>query len=198
MNILFIKHGEDIDDIEDRLGGWNDASLSPKGIEEAKIKLPIIKQIGIQFQTIIKSPFKRTLETAQVLAEELDLPIIEEEYLKEVNAYGIFTGMLKSEVYRKYPEFKSDKYKGPDGLQYIEGAETWEGFRSRTEKIPEKLKSITDQNAIVVTHGGIMRRILDLLNRKPIGSINWTNCYILIELTGEGIKYISSSEIEFS
>jgi broad specificity phosphatase PhoE len=33
MKIYFIRHGEAMDDVENRYGGWADFPLSPKGVE---------------------------------------------------------------------------------------------------------------------------------------------------------------------
>lgn len=59
----------------------------------------------LQFaQKIVSSKSNRAKETASIIAEQLQLPIIEDSTINEV-AVGILTGMSKKEANRIYPSY---------------------------------------------------------------------------------------------
>lgn len=66
--LIFVRHAEKMND------GTNDPSLSEKGIERAE-KLAELLKTQYDVQAIYSTPYKRTLETAQPLSNELKLTI---------------------------------------------------------------------------------------------------------------------------
>ena len=48
MKIYFVRHGEAVDDLEDKYGGWYDAELAPNGFESAKITGEKLKSKNIK------------------------------------------------------------------------------------------------------------------------------------------------------
>ena len=92
MHILFIRHGESIDDIEDRYGGFADFDLTEKGRNQVSACTKKILDLDEKFEIILSSPLKRAHESAKIIATEFNLEIEIFEYLKERNLNGVLTG----------------------------------------------------------------------------------------------------------
>ena len=104
MKILFVRHGESVDDIEDRYGGWEDFELTNKGEEQIKVSAEKIKSLDEGFEIILTSPLKRAAKAAEIISEVLGLKIEIFEFLKERNLNGVLSGMKRNDAKLKYPE----------------------------------------------------------------------------------------------
>lgn len=103
MKVFFIRHGEALDDIEDRYGGWYDPDLSPAGYEGAVGVGKKLKEMNTGAKLILSSPLKRAVQTASKISEVLKIPVEIFVYLKERNTYGLLCGENKDEAKQKYP-----------------------------------------------------------------------------------------------
>ena len=101
MWLYCVRHGESVHNAEGRIQGQLDVPLSDFGrrqgeaIAEALAALPI--------DAIYASPLLRALETAQIVARRLRLPIRTDDRLKEINV-GVFQDRLRAEVAQLYPD----------------------------------------------------------------------------------------------
>ena len=103
MKVLFVRHGESVDDIEKRYGGWADYPLTPRGKAQIRNKITAIKSINGQFEAIFASPLKKAQVSAKILSNNLRIPFQTLEYVKERNTYGLLSGMKKVDAVKKYP-----------------------------------------------------------------------------------------------
>ncbi len=149
MKILFMRHGESQDDLENRYGGWGDFPLTAKGTEQIKSRLSSIKELMIPFEKIYSSPLKRAESSARILSEAFHLPLEILEYIKEQNSYGILTGMEKTEAKSKYP----DQVELLDSNKFVDGSERSEDLTKRVKRAINIIKKTGHENLIVVTHG---------------------------------------------
>ena len=102
--IYLVRHGEALDDIEDRYGGWSDDPLTEKGRETAEQLAGKIIRLSPKPTKIYSSPFKRAFETAEIIGDKLGLKPVSVGNLKERNRYGILTSMTKTEAKTAYPQ----------------------------------------------------------------------------------------------
>ena len=109
MKILFVRHGESVDDIEDRYGGWADYDLTEKGKRQCAESVVKIYSLDEKFEVVLSSPLKRASQAAEIIANSLGIEVEIFEYLKERNLNGILTGMIRSEAKKKYPDLKTRK-----------------------------------------------------------------------------------------
>ncbi len=93
MKILFVRHGESVDDIEDRYGGWADFDLTEKGMVQITKAVKKISLLSTDFEIVLTSPLKRAFQTAKIISNQLSLNLEVLEYLKERNLNGILTGL---------------------------------------------------------------------------------------------------------
>lgn len=168
MKVFFIRHGKDDDRYR---GGWSDLDLTPEGKQQAKLLADHLKENNHEYRIgkIISSDLPRAVSTAQFISDELDIPVQTETQLREMNN-GDLAGMPNDEAIERYPGifFRSLKMDEP----YPNG-ESPNEFFARIKKwfdnFVEEYKN-TDENILVVTHGGVINIIYHLVN-----GIEWSN-----------------------
>jgi len=98
MKAYVILHGQTDYDAEGRIIGYSDPELNDTGREQARNAADELKDKGINM--ILSSPQKRTMETAEIIADILGIDSIKiTKGLKLYErAFGDLEGMLMSEV----------------------------------------------------------------------------------------------------
>ena len=95
--IVLMRHGADS---PDRYGGWSPYGLTEEGREQVRKARASLLDKGIE--EIYSSDLPRARETAEIVAEALELPIVFLPRFRERNN-GELAGMLRSEAREKYP-----------------------------------------------------------------------------------------------
>ena len=168
MKVFFIRHGKDDDKYR---GGWSKSDLMPEGKQQAKLLADYLKVNNREYRIrkIISSDLPRAMSTARFISDELDLPVRQEIQLREMNN-GDLAGMRNEEALVRYPGlfFGSLKMDEP----YPNG-ESPDDFFMRIKKwfdeFAAKYKN-TDENVLVVTHGGVINIIYYLVK-----GMEWSN-----------------------
>ena len=104
MKLVLIRHGESAWNLENRVTGWQDVDLSPKGVEEAKAAGKSLKEMGLVFDVAYTSYLKRAIKTLNIVLEEMDelyIPVYKSWRLNERH-YGALQGLNKAETAKKY------------------------------------------------------------------------------------------------
>jgi broad specificity phosphatase PhoE len=152
-NFYFIRHGETDWNFKKRCMGQSDIPLNITGKKQAEHAKRLLCNADIE--TICFSPLVRAKETALILNEILDCPLVEIENLKECQ-WGEQEGKLKGDgsIFNKWKEGDTPF-----------GAESFAKFLQRTvEAINEALNH---PKPLIVAHGGIYWALL-----KSIGQEN--------------------------
>ncbi len=119
MRIFLLRHGESLDDIEDAYGGIADYPLTEAGRQTAQLLATKLTSNGIK--VIYTSPYRRALETAQILAECWEAELSIKEGLRERNSYGVLSGVtLRSSAVDQREAVSVE----PDGLNESRSART--------------------------------------------------------------------------
>lgn len=131
-----------------------DPPLSDDGIVQARKLGNRLKTEGIA--RIYSSPFLRTLETAQQVAECLDLPVeIEQGACEWFNAewFPDYPGMMPAgERYARFPRLQA-----PDrSVVHPVFPESWEDMLERTARCIGTLLAQTRDDILIVGHGASM------------------------------------------
>lgn len=100
MKIFFVRHGKDDETFR---GGWSSHGLVPEGVEQAKQLANYFgeKKEEYGITGIVSSDLPRAKETADILASELDLPVVTDERLREADN-GSLAGMANAEALEKF------------------------------------------------------------------------------------------------
>jgi 2,3-bisphosphoglycerate-dependent phosphoglycerate mutase len=104
--IVFLRHGESVWNKENRFTGWTDVDLSEKGHQEAAHAAQLIKEAGLEFDTVYTSVLKRAIKTMTYVLENTGqewLPVTKAWQLNERH-YGALQGLNKAETAAKFGE----------------------------------------------------------------------------------------------
>lgn len=105
IQIVLVRHGESIWNLENRFTGWTDVELSKNGINEAIDAGRVLKEKGFTFNVAFTSVLKRANKTLDYILKELDLNIpIYYSYKLNERHYGSLQGLNKDETIKKYGE----------------------------------------------------------------------------------------------
>jgi 2,3-bisphosphoglycerate-dependent phosphoglycerate mutase len=102
--LIIVRHGQSVWNLENRFTGEADVDLTPLGREEARSAGK--KLTGIAFSKAFTSVLKRAEETLALILEtsgHSGLPVIRDKALNERN-YGQLQGLNKAETAQKYGE----------------------------------------------------------------------------------------------
>ncbi|MNN92850.1 bifunctional RNase H/acid phosphatase [compost metagenome] len=83
MKIIIVRHGESMGDIEQRYEGKSEFELSLIGHLQAECLSKWLAETQ-SITTIITSPLKRAVQTAEYISNTTKAPIIFEELLSEI------------------------------------------------------------------------------------------------------------------
>jgi probable phosphoglycerate mutase len=151
----FLRHGQTDWNKEHRIMGQTDIPLNQTGIDQAQKAAQLLKDKN--FKTIISSPLKRTLQTAEIVAAEHDTPIIIMDQFKEAG-WGTLEGTLKDSSGAWFYNWKQ-------GIP-VEGAEFFVDYIQRVRNGLQQAL-VYPSPILIVSHGGVywvMQEILKLAN----------------------------------
>lgn len=99
--LILIRHGETDWNVEGRYQGQADPPLNERGMAQAHELVAQLRDGGPDL--LYSSPLRRAWQTAEILAEALNLPLRSEPRLMEIHQ-GDWQGRLRSEIEAAYPE----------------------------------------------------------------------------------------------
>ncbi len=175
MKIYYVRHGQTDWNLARKMqGGQTERNLNETGIkqaEETKNKLQNIK-----YDMVICSPMNRAKQTAEIIINGKDMPIIFDERLRE-RKLGELEGNPITEACEKqiwdYP------------LDYkINGGESLSEFEERIlDFLRDIKKKYNDKTILIIAHGGIAKVIKAYLYGKPesgnLDDYGMDNCEII-------------------
>jgi probable phosphoglycerate mutase len=158
FTLYFVRHGESVANLSDRNGDKRpeDADrLSERGWEQARGLGRRLEGEGLEL--IVASPMTRAQETAQGIAEVLDLPVETDEDLFEVRQSDAF--------YAASPDFGdlgSLRWMPTADPSHAEpGAESFDDIVARVRRVMERLGEIAAERRVVgVSHHNFLHFFL--------------------------------------
>ena len=104
--LVLVRHGVTAHTVDKRfsggLGGRN-PGLNDEGRAQARATADWLAPLAGDVDVLVSSPVRRTLETAQVLADRLDKQVVEEPGLAEME-FGAWEGKTFTEVRDEHPD----------------------------------------------------------------------------------------------
>lgn len=158
FTLYFVRHGESVANLSDRNGDKRpeDADrLSERGWEQARGLGRRLQDVGLEL--IVASPMTRAQETAQGIAEVLDLPIETDEDLFEVRQSDAF--------YAASPDFGDTgtlSWMPTADPDYAPpGAESFADVVARVRRVQERMAALATQRRVVaVSHHNFLHFFL--------------------------------------
>lgn len=150
MTIIgFVRHGVTAWNKEGRAQGSSNIPLDEEGVETAK-KLAL-RLASEEWDVIYTSPMTRARQTADLLARQSGIEVVEDNRLRERSG-GLIEGTTESERQQKW---------GPQWRELDLQFETAENVIARgLEFVNERVRKTPNQRLIVVSHGSFIKRII--------------------------------------
>jgi broad specificity phosphatase PhoE len=159
MNIYFVRHG---------ITAGNEANqfqlptipLSERGVEQAAFLAQRFE--SIETDLIIASPMERARQTAQIIADKIQVPLIESSLFEEIKRPSEVRGRDKKdpevkEIMRQVKlNFTNTDWRYSDEENFFLA-------KDRAGQALTEVSARPEANILVVTHGEILRMMLSVL-----------------------------------
>jgi broad specificity phosphatase PhoE len=155
-DIIFLRHGESVGNAESRWQGQAEFPLTDKGRKQAQALAMRWQAEGRQFDSIISSPLERARETAEIVANALNLTVETDPIWMERNI-GEIAGMTGEEVNRRLPD---RKFVTPfSAIVGDEGEGDWALYLRAGQALHILLRRKPGKY-LVVSHGGLLNQVM--------------------------------------
>lgn len=172
--VYFVRHGQSLWNVENKICGATDIALTDKGHEQATQTGETILAQNIKADEILYSPLMRAKDTALHISEMTGIPAKEEPRLIEQN-FGKYEGTA-----RNGQEFKLAKQQF---LNRYEGGESMFQLAQRIYNLLDDIKAQSDEKTyILVAHNGIARVINSYfyeMTNEEYAEFGVDNCTVL-------------------
>ncbi|TCZ71850.1 histidine phosphatase family protein [Paenibacillus albiflavus] len=165
LELLVVRHGQSVADIENRFEGRADFELTSLGIEQATRAAQFINTY-YKPDLIISSPLKRASKTAEFISSACKVELFFEEEIMEWNN-GLLAGLPREEGMLKFPLPPGGRKPHDTSAE----TESFIQFRARAETFLSKLLSQfsdTNQRICIVSHGGFINMLFRSFLRLPV------------------------------
>ena len=150
-NIITIQHTQSIHHTNGMIGSWTDWDLSEVGIEQAKrIGERLSQEIKDKNYVMYSSDLRRTNQTADIVADFLGISPMLTEVLRELNL-GEAVGKSVEWAHKNTIVWM----KTVDDKPFI-GSESKRDVWNRLLEFHNQIMASTDENIIIVSHGGTL------------------------------------------
>ena len=129
MKIYFVRHGETDWNKERKIQGQVDIPLNEFGRHLARETAKGLRDVP--FDVCFTSPLGRARETAQIILQGRDVPILEDKRILEMN-FGVLEGKCCSKEGWDVPDSFQMFFDDPVHYQAPEGGEDFQAVRERT------------------------------------------------------------------
>lgn len=203
MKIYFVRHGETDWNKERKIQGQVDIPLNEFGRHLARETANGLRDVP--FDVCFTSPLERARETAQIILQGRDVPILEDKRILEMN-FGVLEGKCCSKEGWDVPDSFQMFFDDPVHYQAPEGGEDFQAVRKRTGDFLNWLfaqEQYRDSTVLVTTHGAAMAGLLNNLKKKPLAEY-WgvgvhKNCGVTeVEVTDGRIEIISENKVYYT
>jgi broad specificity phosphatase PhoE len=158
IKLVFIRHGQSEKNILKIKSSAKDKHpLTEKGKVQAQNAAKKLSANN-DFDLIISSPVLRARQTAEIISEQLHLPVVFDDLISEYD-YGNWNDLTEEELLEKkdYSEYRKHKRGTQEHFNFkLGGTESRSDVVERVRKFLEKIKKeYPGKNLIIVSHGGI-------------------------------------------
>ena len=157
VHFWYVRHGETLFNLYNRLQGFSDSPLTEKGIHQAHETAEALSDIP--FTAIYTSSSQRARDTADILAEGRDIQPVSLRGLKEVN-FGDYEGVVRD----SWAEEIDRRHEAGDEWSDV-GGESAAHLKHRILHTLDKIRSSArdGDNVLIVSHGSYYMNILRIL-----------------------------------
>lgn len=152
--LYLVRHGETVDNARQVMQGQLQGQLNETGYAQAREVADRLRDV--HFDAIIASDLRRSVQTAQIIAEPHQLPVVSTPLLRERD-WGDFTGMF-------IPNLK--------GLEWPANVESLDHLLDRASQFLDFLRAdYPGQTVLAVGHGIVNKAIQAVLFNKKMREV---------------------------
>ncbi|WP_235885767.1 histidine phosphatase family protein [Paenibacillus cymbidii] len=166
MELLVVRHGQSVADIEGRFEGRADFALTDRGVEQSKRVADWIND-HYKPDAILSSPLKRAKTTAETIGARCGVEVSIRDEIMEWNN-GLLAGLKREEGIKKFPLPPG----GRKPHDTFAETESLIQFRARAETF---LSQLLDEHGresgkriCLVSHGGFINMLFRSFLRLPL------------------------------
>ena len=157
--MILIRHGQTIFNVFFSLTrvdpGVPDPILTSRGRGQARDIAAALAGEGVE--RIVASPYRRALQTADIAARALGVPVIVDADVRERFCFSCDLGTRRSELARAWPEYDFD---GLEERWWPRTEEREPAFAARCARFSERMAKTPSWSATaVITHWGVIRAL---------------------------------------
>lgn len=184
--LYVVRHGQTVDNLEDRIQGHTDSPLTELGVRQAE---KVAERLSTeQFDAVYSSDLGRAVRTAQIIALPHSLSVRTTPLLRELHL-GVAQGLTREQFRRAYPQ-ECRLWESSPAIHRPPGGET---VGSAIDRCGEFLRQILAEHAdgaklAVIAHGGSLKGLLIAQFGLPISffeSMSVSNASLSILDVGE-------------
>ncbi len=167
----FVRHGQTVWNVENKICGATDIELTPLGHEQAIETGKKILEMGIEADMILTSPLVRAKETARHISEVTGIPMKVEPRLIEQN-FGRYESTPRDGA--EFHEAKKDM------ASRFGSGESMLQMAQRIYNLLDDIKA-QDKTYILVAHNGIVRIVESYfreMDNEEFSSLGIKNCEV--------------------
>lgn len=158
-NIWLVRHAQSLANQAQIIQGQGilNTKLTKLGLQQAQTTADYFYDQGLKIQHLYASNLKRAQQTAEIIAQKLSLNLQTEEDLKEADFgkwEGCYFAALAIQDPENYNKWIQDKTWRPSWC------ESFEDLQKRANVVLQKILAQTNQNIIIVSHGGLMAALI--------------------------------------
>lgn len=162
--LILIRHGELPDSCRGRYIGRSDVSLSEQGLRDCRNLAARFSEL--RPEKIFVSPMRRARESACAICPDRD-DLIFDDRLREID-FGDWENLSFEEIRLRTPQEELDRwFRHPDRMRFPNGDSVAEHYAGVDAFLDEVLFSIPEKTIAVITHGGVLMRLISRARQLP-------------------------------
>jgi len=161
--LVLVRHGEAEHLIKGVIGGWTDLPLTDRGKRQVKLTNKRLRELfESRIEIMYTSDLKRAKESAEIILEDLDIPLMIDSQFRELNL-GISKDMTREEA-KKIEIPQSEPLL--DWKPYPE-SESWRMLQNRVSTAMAQLEQKSEDVVLIVGHGNVNSAIIEWWLQLP-------------------------------
>lgn len=173
--LITVRHGQSESNRQGVIQGTTtNLGLTEKGKNDIRVTVAQNIEELSTAKRIVSSPYKRAIETSEIIAEETGLPIVTSKKIVEFDS-GILAGNTHEENAKMYPEYYKIWLERKD-LDGIPGAEKGSELQARVIAFLMEYYDKEEFADIIVSHAGFLRCLINtsrgISRTTPVDSRN--------------------------
>lgn len=175
MKVYYVRHGQTDWNLARRMqGGGTEKDLNETGLKQAEETRKELENVN--YDIVIRSPMHRAEQTAEIINQGRNVPIIVDERMRERKLGELEGHPITDEMESRIWNYELN---AP-----INGGESLHEFEKRILDFLEDIKQkYKDKTVLIVAHGGVAKvikaHLYGMPESKDLSEIGMKNCEII-------------------